>query len=133
MANGIQNNNEIPDQSTRNLSVHHNLIINTLDDAIEPSGFCQFCEYHSNHVRNGSQALRLKIKNIENNGPVFIYKNVFYNKGHYTFERENFYSNHTNIFYHTGTTAPIFFYHNYFSGFRGFIKPTRNSEIGGQI
>ena len=60
---------------------------------------------------------------------MFIYKNVFYNKAHYILKEKTFIQT-KQIFFTTGTTAPIFFYHNYFTGFRGFIKPTRNSEIG---
>ena len=71
-ANGIQFESDY--DFTKNIKVYKNLIINTFDDGIEPSGFCQNCSVHENHLRNSSQAIRLKIEDNEGNGPCMFIK-----------------------------------------------------------
>ena len=111
--------------------MYKNLIINgSFDDGIEPSGFCQNCSVHGNHLRNSSQAIRLKIEDNEGNAPLYVYKNVIYNQDRYDFIDYDFYSNQTTLFYHTTTTVPIYFYHNLFLGLRCIIQPTGNLHIG---
>lgn len=132
VANGVQSwNVNISDYQTIDLKVHHNLIINTIDDALEPGGTCINCKWYSNHIRNSSQAIRLKIENINSIGPVFIYNNVIYNQDKYDFISEQNYSNQTTFYYHTANEVPTYVYNNLFLGFRCLMMPTSNTELGG--
>lgn len=129
--NGVQSfNDNKEDYQTIDLKVHHNLIINTLDDGIEPGGTCINCRWYSNHLRNTSQSLRIKIRDRNSIGPVFIYNNVFYNQDKYDYKENLAASNQTNIFYHTASNVPIYIYNNTFLGFRCFLMPTRDSATG---
>lgn len=130
--NGVQSSNDNKeDFQTINLKVHHNLIINTIDDGLEPGGSCIKCRWYANHLRNTSQSLRLKIRDNNSIGPVYIYNNVFYNQDKYNYTNNLVNSNQTNIFYHTASSIPIYIYNNTFLGFRCFIMPTRDSATGG--
>jgi parallel beta-helix repeat protein len=125
VANGIQS--YTADSTTypeSNLLVHHNLIINTIDDALEPGGDCHECHWYSNHLRNTSQSIRLKLTDNVSRGPIYIYKNVFYNQGKFEFENELHYGNQTSFYFHTPSEVPIYVYNNLFLGFRCLLPPT---------
>ena len=125
VANGIQSytadNTTYPES---NLKVHHNFIINTIDDALEPGGDCHECHWYSNHLRNTSQSIRLKLNDNNSRGPVYIYKNVIYNQDKYDFENELHYGNQTTFYFHTPSEIPVYVYNNLFLGFRCLLPPT---------
>lgn len=130
VGNGIQSySTNNTDFSYRDLKVHHNFIVNTIDDALEPGGDCQNCHWYSNHLRNTSQGLRLKINNNNSTGPVFIYKNVFYNQDRYNHLDDIHYSNQTTFYFHTPSEVPIYIYNNLFLGFRCLIPPTSSAWL----
>ena len=132
VGNGVQayNDNKV-DYQTIDLKVHHNLIINTLDDGLEPGGSCINCRWYANHLRNSSQSVRLKIRDINSIGPVYIYENVFYNNDKYNYTDTLTTSNQTTFYYHTASSIPVYVYNNTFLGFRCFLMPTRDSDKGG--
>ena len=129
--NGVQSSNDNKvDYQTIDLKVHHNLIINTLDDGLEPGGTCINCRWYANHLRNSSQAIRIKTRDRNSIGPVFIYNNVIYNQDKYDYEDVLPSGGQTTFYYHTASSVPIYVYNNLFMGFRCFLMPTQDSPTG---
>lgn len=130
VGNGIQswtsNKTNFP---SRNLKVHHNFIVNSIDDALEPGGDCQNCHWYANHLRNTSQAIRFKISNSNSTGPVFVYRNVFYNQDKYIADTVDTYSNQTVFYFHTPSEIPIYIYNNLFLGYNCFSPPTSSAWL----
>tara|TARA_B100000925_G_scaffold36518_2_gene23974 strand:+ start:4658 stop:6880 length:2223 start_codon:yes stop_codon:yes gene_type:complete len=126
VANGIQTYNTDTNYIDNNLGVHHNLIINVIDDALEPGGLCQNCKWHHNHIRNAAQSIRLKLKDELSVGPVFIFKNITINSDKFSLGESGvpFHNSNTEIYFHTGSTVPINIYNNSFNGSRCLVMPT---------
>ena len=127
VGNGIQNWNDLVSYTDENLVVRNNLLINVLDDGLEIGGYCKGCRWHSNHVRNAAQSIRLKLNDSRSVGPVYIYNNVTYNNAKYSHEGyggNEFLNAGTELFFHTGTNIPIYVYNNLFHGSRCYNPPT---------
>jgi len=126
VSNGVQSYNSDLNFIDTNLNVHHNLIINVIDDALEPGGLCKSCRWHHNHIRNAAQSIRLKLKDSYSEGPVFIYKNITMNSDKFSYNEDKtlFHNSNTEVYFHTGSTVPIYFYNNIFNGSRCLLMPT---------
>ena len=111
VSNGIQVWRDSSSFQSENLDVHHNLIINTIDDALEAGGHCKNCRWHHNHIRNAAQSIRLKLRDDLSEGPVFFLKNVTINSDKYSYEEDKipFHNSNTEVYFHTGSTVPIYF------------------------
>ena len=132
VANGIQSFSQ--DKTSfvnEDLYVHHNLIINTTDDALEPGGTCINCHWYKNHVRNSSQAIRIKTENSNSIGPLYIYQNVLYGQDRFSYDENDFYGSNSLLYYHTGSEIPIYIFNNLLLGFRCFLPPTSETIYGG--
>ena len=126
VANGIQSYRDNIEYNSENLAVHHNLIINSLDDALEPGGSCVSCKWYLNHIRNAAQAIRLKISDSKSVGPLYLFQNIVELQDKYSYDDDGvpFHNNQLALFYHTGTKVPIYIYNNSFFGSRCMIQPT---------
>lgn len=87
------------------LNVHHNLIERLADDALEPFGDEMDAQWHDNTVRYANIAYRHKLPN-GSRGPMYVYRNLFYSAAGIGI------SENLGIFWFSGNTAPLFFYHN---------------------
>jgi hypothetical protein len=86
------------------LKVFDNVIEYLGDDGLEPGGGEINAEYHDNLVHDCN--INLRVKNTEG-GPMYIYRNRLYSPGTSSANSEN-----RGIYFHTGSTAEIYIYHN---------------------
>jgi len=75
-------------------NIHHNLVVDCLDDPLEPNGGEVNCRWHHNWVRKKGMGMRIK---WPQGGPLYVYRNVF---------------EHSNVWCFRPSEAKVFFYHN---------------------
>jgi hypothetical protein len=101
---GIEDHSKLADSNDGN-NIHHNLVHNIADDALEPEGSQPNCQWHDNVVYNAICGFRIK---PVQRGPMYIYRNIIYHTG------EGFRN------FSTSPTKPeVFVYHNTTFAFRG--------------
>ncbi|MCK4275329.1 MAG: DUF1565 domain-containing protein [Phycisphaerae bacterium] len=125
----------------QNTNVHHNLIVDVLDDSLEPNAGGVNCRWHHNWLRKEGTGMRIKFPVA---GPLYVYRNVFDGANAWSFHDSKatvyFYHNtmhtrrplHWNRSYHT---EGFWFLNNIFLGTRQYepVDPARDQPFTGNM